>query len=239
MPRSTRIASVIGALLGAVIGLGVVALAAGRVLDAGVGFVANTAGASAPAFVVGQAGMYLLVAVAGALGGLLLGLVGYAVGRESDPEAHRFGPGPMAAVAAGIGAAVGFGAFRAVAGIMGHVVEGTVTLTVFRATLVALIAGAVTGAVTAGAVERLARPEVFGFTGAAWPSTPGAFVREAAAAVGLPVLGVVVGVSVVYVFSRVLLNSDKNVAVVLFGGVAAIILFGAAAVAAMGNRRSR
>jgi len=237
--RSARMAVVIGTLLGAVLGLGVVAIAAGRVLDAGLGFAASGSASPAPAFVVGQAGMYLLVAVAGALGGVVLGLVGYAVGREADPEARRFGAGPMALVAAGTGAAVGFGAFRAVAGLMGHVVEGTVTLTVFRAVVVALIAGGVTGAVTAGVVERLSRPEAFGFNGQAWPASPAAFMSNAAAAVGLPVIALIVGVSVVYVFSRVLLNSGTNTALTLFGGVAALILFGAAVAAAMGSKRSR
>ena len=238
MPRSTRIAIVVGALAGAAIGLGAVALSAGRVLDAGVGFVTDGSEASAPAFVVGQAGMYLFVAVAGSIGGAVLGLIGYAVGREADPTVRRFGAGPMAMVAAGIGAAFGFGVFRALAGLMADVVEGMVTLTVFRAVLVAIVAGAATGAVCSGSVERFSRLEAFGFTGEAWPATPGVFIRDAAAAVGVPILGLGVGVSAVYVFSRVLLDAEGNTAVTLFGGVAALILFGAALIAAVGARRS-
>ena len=238
MPRSTRIAIVVGTLAGAAIGLGAVALSAGRVLDAGVGFVTDGSEASAPAFVVGQAGMYLFVIVAGAIGGVVLGLIGYAVGRESDPTVRRFGAGPMTLVAAGIGAAFGFGVFRALAGLMADVVEGTVTLTVFRAVIVAVVAGAATGAVCSGSVERFSRLETFGFTGDAWPATPEAFIKDAAAAVGVPILGLGVGVSAVYVFSRVLLDADGTTAVTLFGGVAALILFGAALIAAVGARRS-
>lgn len=237
MPRTTRIAVMVGAALGATIGLGVVAFASGRVLDAGIGF--GPGPSPAPSFVVGQAGMYVLVAIAGAIGGAVLGLIGYAVGREADPDARRFPAAPLALVSAGIGSAVGFGVFRAAAGILGDIIEGQVVLTVFRAIMVALISGAVMGAVCAGAAERLSRPEVFGFAGDAWPASPAAFIKDATAAIGLPVLGLVVGASAVYVFSQVLLNSETDVATTLFGGVAALILLGAAVVAAMGSRRSR
>lgn len=237
MAHSTRIAIIIGALVGAALGLGAVAMAAGRVLDGGVELVTGSAGRATPAFVVGQAGMYLLVTVGGALAGSVLGMVGYAVGREADPATTRFSLGPVTLAGAGIGAAVGFGAFRAMTGILGDVVEGVVTLTVFRSIVVALLVGLVTGAITAGGVERLSRPEAFGFSGEAWPANPAAFVRDAAAAVGLPILAVITGASMVYVFSQVLLNTETDVALVLFGGVAALILFGAAVVAALGARR--
>src|SRR3989304_4602426 len=105
----------VGAALGATIGLGVVAFASGRVLDAGIGF--GRGPSPAPSFVVGQAGMYVLVAIAGAIGG--------------------------------------------------------------------------------GGPERLPRPEVCGFAGDAWPASPAAFIKDAAAAIGLPVLGLVVGASAV------------------------------------------
>lgn len=237
MPRSTRIAIVIGALLGATLGLGAVALAAGRVLVAGIGF--DVGPAPSAAFVVGQAGAYLFVAVAGAVGGAVTGLAGYAAGGEADPDTTRFGPGPSAVVAAGLGAVVAFAVFRAAGGLIGDIVDGQVILSVFRAIVVALIGGAATGAVCAGATERFSRPEAFGFAGHAWPASPGAFVRDAAAAVGLPLLGLVLGGAAVYLFSQVLLGADTEVATILFGAVAALILFGAAVFAAIAARRSR
>ncbi len=233
MARSTRIAFLVGALAGTVIGLGTVALAAGRVMSAGVGV--DPAGA--PAFVVGQAGMYLLVVVAGAIGGAIVGALGYAVAREVDPDTRRFGAGWMTALAAGTGAVVGFAVFRSMAGMMGDVVEGIVTLTVFRAIVTALVTGALTGAVTAAAVDRVSRAEVYGFTGAAWPSSVGHFITDTAAAIGLPLVGVAAGAGAIYLFARLLLASDTNVALVLFGGVGAVILFGAALAAGLGRRR--
>jgi hypothetical protein len=228
--RSTRTAVVVGGAFGAFLGLGAVAMSAARVLHSGVD--------AGPTFVVGQAGKYLFVVVAGALGGAVLGLVGYVVGRETDPETPRFGAGAMAVVATGIGAVAAFATFRASAGLTADIVNGVVTLTVFRAIVIGLITGAVTGAMSAGMVERVSRPAAFGFAGDAWPSSPRAFVRDSIAAVGLPILGLVIGVSAVYLFSRVLLHADDHVAVTLFGGVAALILFGAAAVAATSGRRS-
>jgi len=236
--RSTRIAIAIGAPLGAAVGIVVVAFAAGRVLNGGVGFVASGSGPASPAFVVGQAGIYLLVAVAGAVAGSLLGMIGYAVGHEADPDVARFGAGPLAVVGAVLGAAAGFGAFRALTGLLGSVTEGTVTLTVFRAIVIAVIAGAVTGGVTAGAVERWSRPEAFGFAGGAWP-TRRVFLRDAAAAVGLPLLGLFVGAAAVYLLSKALLNTETDAALILFGGIAAVILGGAAVVAARGAKRPR
>jgi len=232
--RSTRIALFVGALAGTVIGLGTIALAAGRVVTAGVGV--DTAGA--PAFIVGQAGMYLLVVAAGAIGGAITGALGFAVAREVDPDTRRFGAGWMTLMAAGIGAVVGFAVFRAIGGAVGDVVEGVVTLTVFRAIITALITGALTGAVTASAIDRMSRAEAYGFSGEAWPSSVGRFITDTAAAIGLPLVGVAAGAGVIYVFARLLLASETNVALVLFGGVGAVILFGAAIAAAMGSRRS-
>jgi hypothetical protein len=232
--RSTRIAFFVGGLAGTVIGLATIALAAGRVMSSGVGI----DGAGAPSFVVGQAGMYVLVVAAGAIGGAITGALGFAVAREVDPDTRRFGAGWMTVLAAGTGAVVGFGVFRAIAGAAGDVVEGVVTLSVFRAVVTALVTGALTGAVTAGAVDRLSRAEAYGFSGEAWPSSVGHFIRETAAAIGLPLAGVAGGVGVIYVFARLLLASDTNVALVLFGGVGAVILFGAAIAAALGSRRS-
>jgi hypothetical protein len=63
-----------------------------------------------------------------------------------------------------------------------------------------------------------------------------AFVRDALTAVGLPGLGIAIGAALVFGFSRILLESDHSVGLVLFGGVSALILAGAAALAALPPR---
>lgn len=231
MQRRTAVSILLGALLGAVLGVSVLALAAGRVVGGGVG-VAD----AGPAFQVGRGALNLLVLVAGAVGGAVLGLVGFAAGREAAPNSRRISMGPMAALGAGVGAAIAFGAARAALGAGADIEAGVVTLTVFRAGIVALVAGAVTGAIVGGTAERLSRPEALGLGGEAWPSSPVAFARDALTAVGLPGLGIVIGATLIWGFSEVLLQSDHSVGLVLFGGVSALILAGAAALAALPPR---
>ena len=230
--RRTAVSIFLGALLGAVLGVSVLALAAGRVVDGGVGV-----GDSGPAFVVGQGSLHLLVVVAGAVAGAVLGLVGFAAGREAAPDSERMSMGPMAILGAGVGAAMAFGAARAALGAAADIEAGIVTLSFFRAGIVALVAGAVTGAIVGGTAERLSRPEALGLEGVAWPSSPGAFVKDALTAVGLPGLALAVGAVLVWGFSEILLGADHTTGLILFGGVSALILAGAAALAALPLRR--
>lgn len=229
----------LGAAAGALAGLGVLALAAGRVLDGGLGAVVvnEVSGRARAEFVVGRGGLFLLVAVAGLAGGALLGAIGYAVGKEAAPEAPRISPVPLTILGAGTGLVVGFAITRALLGATADIAGGIVTLSVFRAAVIALVAGAGTGLVIGGGVERLADPAVYGFGGAAWPSSPLAFVRDAAAAIGVPLLALLLGAFVVWGLSRVLLEASEEVALIVFGGVAALVLGGAAFIAAHPPRR--
>jgi hypothetical protein len=172
--------------------------------------------------------MYLLVLIAGAVGGSILGLIGYAVGHEAAPDEPRFSPGPLASIGGVVGAVIGFAATRAAVGAGGSIEFGIISLSPFRAALVALIAGAITGGIVGGTVERISRTEALGIGGEAWPRSPGAFVRDAVAAMGLPALGIAVGAGVVYGLSQILLEADAQVALIIFGGAAALILLGAA-----------
>ena len=237
MPRRTWFAIIIGSLVGAVLGIAVLALAAARVLEGGLHAVTDASGRSTPVFQVTQGAMYLLVAVAGAVGGSLLGLIGYAVGREAAPDEPRFSAAPLAIIGAGVAAAIGFAATRAGVGAGGDIAAGLVVLPVFRATIVALVAGGITGGIVGGTVERISRTEALGIGGDAWPRSPGAFLRDAAAAMGLPALGIALGAVIVFGLSRVLLESETEVGLIVFGGVAALILLGAAVIA--GNPKSR
>lgn len=237
MPRRTWSATFLGGLLGAVLALGVVALAAAQVIGSGLDSVQIPAEPARATFLVTQAGLYTLVLVAGALGGVVIALVGFGAGTMADPENERFAAGPLAVIGGLAGAVVGFAAARTAIGVGGTISDGIVSLSVFRAAMVALVTGATTGMVIGGTVERVGRPAVLGFRGAAWPSNPLAFARDAVAAMGLPTLAILSGLGIVFVLSRVLLESEANAGLVIFGGVAAIVLFGAAAIAAMPPRK--
>lgn len=235
MPRRTLFAIFIGSLVGALLGVGVLALAASRVLDGGLGAVFDASGRATPVFQVTQGAMYLLVAVAGAVGGTVLGLIGYAVGHEAAPDEPRFSPLPLALIGAGVGATIGFAATRAAVGAGGSIAFGIVSLSPFRAALVALIAGGITGGIVGGTVERISRPEALGIGGEAWPRSPAAFMKDAVTAMGLPSLGIALGAGIIYGLSRILLESEAGVALIVFGGVAALILLGAVIVTRPGK----
>lgn len=236
MQRRTLAATALGTLAGAALGLFSFAVAAGRTLDSGVA--PGGGPADATVFVVSRGAMTLLVVVAGAALGGLVSALAYAVGRLADPRQRRYPPTVLLAVGVVTGAAVAFAASRAGIGAAADsIVDGVVTVTVFRAAIVAAVSGAVTGAVVAGGVERLSRPSLYGFGGEAWPSSPAAFLRAATVAVGIPMIGMVVAFAAVFGLSRVLLAADHLVALFIFSGAAAVILFGAAAIAAREPRR--
>jgi hypothetical protein len=224
---------IIGAVIGAVLGIGVLVLAASLVIDGGV----TTTGDGSAVFVVGEGAMHTLIAAAAAIGGALLGALGYAVGREADPERTSLSALPMVLLGTAMGAVIGFSVARAGLGLVADISAEVVTVSVFRAAVVALIAGAATGGVVGGTVERLARPETLALEGEAWPSKV-AFARDAVAAMGLPLLAVVVGGSLIAGMARLLLDASHNVALVLFGGIATVVLLGAAIIAANPPRRS-
>jgi hypothetical protein len=234
--RRTFVAMTIGAVVGAVAGLGVLALAASRVLDGGLG-ATITEGSVRPDFVVSQGGLFILTIVAGTIGGAALGALGFAVARESAPDAPRIALGPLALVGAGVGLVAGFAAMRAGVGLAADITQGTVTLSVSRAAVVAICTGAVAGFVVGGGIERLSRPEIYGFGGEAWPANPVAFARDAVAAVGLPALAIVVAAALVWGLSTVLLEASHEVAMIVFGGAAALVLAAAAFIAAHPPKR--
>ena len=239
MHRRTWSAIFIGGTFGAILGLSVVALAAGRVIGSGIGTVLIEGEPARATFLVNQSSLYMLVVVTAGIGGAMLAAVGFATGKLGGPDSERFALRPLVVIGAIIGTVIGFAAARTAIGVGGSISAEIISLSVFRATIVAIITGAVVGTVVGGTIERVGRPEVFGFSGSAWPANPVAFLRDAMAAMGLPALALVVGLVVVFLLSRVLLEADKTTSLIVFGGVAAIVLFGAAAIAALPPRRGR
>jgi hypothetical protein len=228
-----------GGTLGAILGLAVIALAGGRVIGSGVGTVLIEGEPARATFVVSQGALYILVIVASSIGGAILAAVGFAAGKLAGPESERFALRPLVVIGAIIGTIIGFAAARTAIGVGGSISAEIVSLSVFRAAIVAIVTGAIVGTVVGGTVERIGRPEVFGFSGSAWPANPVAFLRDAMAAMGLPTLALVVSLAIVFVLSRVLLEADKTTSLIVFGGLATIVLFGAAAIAALPPRGKR
>lgn len=209
------------------------AVMSGIVIDQSVGAVSLDAlGRVRSEFVVQQGAMHILIVVAGALGGALLGLIAYGIGKSAAPDGERLSAGPVTTISTITGLVVGFAAARAAIGLAADISGGIATISVFRAVIVAVVTGVIVGGVVGGTVERISRAEFLGLEGAAWPSSPIAFMRDAVTAMGLPTLAIVAGGAIVFLLSRVLLETDKEVALVFFGGVSAIVLFGAALVAA-------
>ena len=237
MIRRTIAAAAIGSLAGAFLGLIAVAAGAARLVDGGLIILEKDGGASEAVVAVSQAGLYLFVAASGVVAGAIFAMIGYAVGTQADPGATRYRLGPIVALGAGVGAAVAFAATRAVLGLTADIVDKTVLVSGFRAGVSALVAGAATGMVVAATAERLSRPEAIGFEGAAVPHSFGRFVRDAAAAVGLPAIGLGVAAIAVFGLSRVLLEAEGNVALLVFGGTAAAVLFGTALLASLPRRK--
>lgn len=233
MQRRTLAAIVIGAALGAVLAIGVLAVVASRVIESGVELtvVDEVTQRGRAVFRVGEGAMDLLVVVAGAVGGSLLGAIAYAIGREASPDSPRVSLAPLILVGGVIGAVVGFAVARAALGIAASREAEVVTVSVFRAAVVALVTGGAAGGIIGGTIERVSRPETLALGGEAWPSSPLAFAKDAARAMGLPALAILLGGAVIAVFARVLLDAPREAALILFGGVAALVLAAAAFIA--------
>ena len=233
MNRRTLVAGALGLLVGAAMGLVAFAFAAARTIDHGL-----VLGQSGASFVVGRGSMTIFIMLAGAAVGAVLGTLGYGVGRLADPGERRYGIGIITALAAGTGALVAFGASRAAIGASAtSILDSTVTITAFRAALVAVITGAVTGLLVATSMERMARPMLYGFGGEAWPASRGEFVRDAISAIGFPVVSVGVTAAIVIGFSQFLLGVSHTTALIGFSAAAGVILFGASVIAGREPRR--
>ncbi len=171
--------------------------------------------------------MYLIVVIAGILGGLAVAGLTYAAARESEPDAPKFPLRwqlPVAGLTSGLAA---YAMLRAGIGAFADITAGVVTVSVFRFVLIALVAGAVAGAVTAYIVDRLARPDLLGFGGAAWPTNPRELMMEMARSVAIPVVAVMIAGAFAFGLSQVLLEAQGWLAVTLFSVAGAVVLGGA------------
>lgn len=244
MTRRSIVAGALGAAAGVAASLIVMALLAVVVVEQSVNvevLQASRARASA-VFVTHDWTMFAVVAVAGAVVGGLFARIAIAVADIAHPEEPRLPAAPLVLLTAGLGAVVAYGTLRAGLGLGADIVgdpaagETIVTVTVFRAIVVGMITGAATGAVTALSGEWLSRASVVGLGGEAWPATAARFVKEATAAMTIPLLAVLTVATVVFLFSRLLLLDPGPFAVIVFSLGATVVLAAAAFFAYLGGR---
>ncbi len=221
-----------GATAGAVLGLVGMAVAGGR-FGLGAAVAVPVAGGTLArgVFVASTGGLYLIVIVVAALGGLLVAGATFAIGTESEPESERFPLRYLLPAAAFVSGAAGYVILRAGLGGWGDIQAGVLTIPIISLVLVLAVAGAVAGAVTADVVDRLARPSLLGLGGKAWPTSPTALMGEVVRAMGTPVVSLILIAGFAISLAQLLLAVGGNVAVAIFSVVAALIL-GVAALAA-------
>lgn len=230
MTALTRLrAMTYGALTGAVLSLVAIAILGGR-FALGAAVATPLAEGSPRAdieFVASSGGMYLIVVVTGVVLGLIVAGIGYAVGRETEPDSPKFPLRWLLPVAGFTSGVAGYAALRAGLGLAADIDNGVVTVTVASFVIVAIVSGLAAGAITAYIVDRLARPELLGFGGVAWPTSASEIMGAMARSVGIPLVAVVIAGVFAIGLSQVLLSAEGTLAVVLFSVAGALVLGGA------------
>ncbi len=226
MKRSRVRATVYGATAGALAGLAFMVLFVGRF---SLGSVSEVDGRAS--FEVSTGSMYLLTVILGLLGGLVIAVVAYAYGRETEPEAKSFPLSYLAPTGAVTAALFAYATLRFGVGAVGDITAGVATISVVRMTVVALIMGVVSGSITGLVVDSLARPAFLGLEGEAMPESAGAMMKEMMRAVGAPIIAIVAAAAFAISLSQVLLAVEGVGAVAIFSVVGAIVLGGATLIA--------
>ncbi len=168
--------------------------------------------------------LYLMVLILAALGGLLIGAIGYGIGASADPDAPRFGLRYILPVSAVTAAVVAYAVLRIGVGGFGDIEGGMATIGVFRMAVTVLAMGLVAGGVTSGIADSLARPELFFFGGEAWPSGSRELMRAMMGAVSAPLVAAVVAAAFSIPLSIVLIELGGDAATIVFSVVGAVVL---------------
>ena len=169
----------------------------------------------------------LLVFLAGAIGGLLVSAMTYAVGRAQDPDTPRFSFPVVAPVGILLPAAVSFAVVSLGLSAFGTSLNGIVAVPVAELVVVAAIAGLIAGAVTVPIIDGLSRQSSIGDANEATPSSSEAFWSDFGRAIGIPAVAIAVGALLAIGLAQVLLNADSTAVVVsVFSVIGALILGG-------------
>lgn len=227
MTHSPRNAFLFGAAGGAVIALVTLTLTIGRT-----SLEALTSSDGTAALEVTTGALYLVVLIAGSLGGLLIGAIGYATGLPDDSETPRFPLRYLLPVAAVTAALVSYAVLRIGIGAFGDIGGGVASIGALRLTITVLAMGGVAGGVTAAVVDGLARPELFAFEGEAWPRSGREVMSAMMSAVGAPLTAAVAAAVFTIPLSMVLIELSGDAAVIFFSVVGALVLGAAAIIAA-------
>ncbi len=225
-------ATVYGAVAGAFTGLALLVFWTGRTALGSIdGVMLRGTARGRSEFVVSSGGLYFLVIVSAVIGGLAIAGIAYTLGRESEPESPKFPLRFLLPTAAIVAATMAYAVLRVGLGASAGILNGVVTISVFRMVVLAVVVGAVAGGITASTVDALARPANLGFEGAAWPTSTRAFLTEMMRAIGGPTIATVTVAAFAIVLSQFLLQLHGAASVAAFSVVGAIVLGGAAAIA--------
>ena len=234
MKRSLAASFLNGSLLGLAIGLGFLAFFGGFFALDTVDAVRTVEGtvAAEPQFVVDGSTLWILVLLLGAVGGLVIGAIVYAMGRATDPAAQAYPARYLMPVAAVLASVMAYSTIRLGVTIAGSLVSGTVMIGVAAFVVIVGVAGIVAGGTTAPIVDALARPANIGERNAATPASSKSFWMDLGGAIGVPTLSIVVIALLAISLAEVLLGSESSVvAITIFAGVGAAILGGTTLVA--------
>ncbi len=212
-------AIVIGSVGGGAIALTTFAMVLGRFA-----LHAATGDEGTSAIQVTTGALYLMVLILSALGGLLIGAIGYGIGASAEPDAPRFGLRYLLPVSAVTAAVVAYAVLRIGVGGFGDIQGGLATIGVFRMAVTVLAMGVVAGGITSGIADSLARPELFFFGGEAWPSGPREVMSAMLGAVSAPLVAAVVAAGFSIPLSIVLVELGGDAATIVFSVVGAIVL---------------
>ena len=220
-----RIRSTIaGAAAGGLLGLLLTAVYGGRTAIGSVDAVVVDGAVARAEFVVSSGGLYALVMLLALVGGVAVASVTYAIGREAEPDAPKFPLAWLLPIAAVTSAIMAYATLRGGLGIGAEIKAGTVTVSVFRLTVIALLAGVLAGGVTSRLVDAVARPATLGEANEAWPASRRAFATESMRAIGTPTIATILIAVFAITFSQVLLSLHGAASVIVFSVIAALIL---------------
>ena len=227
MRRNPTGAILNGSIAGILIAFGCVAWLGGYLaidtVDA-VTQVPNTPAAE-PQFVATANSLWLLLFIVGAVGGLIIAGISYAVGRVLDPEASAYPAGWLLLLGFVLGGVLVFSTVRLGVTIWGSAEGDLVSVPVATFILVAAFAGLLGGAIVAPIVDVLARPATIGPRNEATPVSSRAFWMDLGGAIGVPLLAVAIGALIAIGLAELLLSADSTVVTVAtFSLVAAAIL---------------
>ncbi len=227
--RSTVILS--GAFTGGLLAIALLALLAGRNAMESVSL---TDGGDAQ-LVITSGALYLATVVAALAGGAIVSSIAYGLSATGDDNSGRFELAHVLPFGLVASVATGYSLMRAGIGFAGDIEAGKVSMTMAALGLSALLAGIVTGAVTAWMVTMLASKSVVGLDGERAPTSTAAMMKAAMQAVSGPMLAIVIIAALAISLAQLLLAAEGVAAIAIFSVAGALVLGAAAAAVYLGG----